>query len=415
MPLSTSTVTIGFIDTSTEERRSLMAIRENKKSENGSRKPSEPIDGDRGASILGPRNPAIESENPDALIAPETDAGTVPNLKWPYAMSHNRVLSGGWARETTTRELPVSTEIAGVNMRMKPGGMRELHWHKEAEWGYVIAGSCRVSLLDEEGRLFLDVVAAGDLWYFPSGLPHSIQALEDGVEFLLAFDSGDFSENETFLLTDWFAHTPREVLAKNFGVDEAAFDSLPTDIGHTRYIFDGEVPPASKEADAPPAGNTQPRESYTWHMLAQEPIRTPGGWVRITDSRNFTVAKTIAAARIEVEPGAIRELHWHPNADEWQYYLSGQGRMTVFASGGKARTFDYQAGDVGYVPFAMGHYIENTGDEPLVFLALFRSDHYTDISLAQWLGMLPPELVKAHLNVDDDFIAALPTNEPLVR
>jgi oxalate decarboxylase len=150
-------------------------------------------------------------------------------------------------------------------------------------------------------------------------------------------------------------------------------------------------------------------------MMAQEPTRAPGGSVRITDSRNFTVSKAIAAARIEVEPGAIRELHWHPNADEWQYYLSGQGRMTVFASGGKSRTFDYQAGDVGYVPRDMGHYVENTGQEPLVFLALFRSDHYADISLAQWMGVLPPELVKAHLNVDDKFIANLPKDEPLVR
>ena len=98
----------------------------------------------------------------------------------------------------------------------------------------------------------------------------------------------------------------------------------------------------------------------------------------------------------------MRELHWHPNADEWQYYLKGQGRMTVFASGGKARTFDYQAGDVGAVPFAMGHYIENTGDETLVFLEMFRSDHFADVSLAQWMGVLPPELVKAHLNLDDE-------------
>ena len=89
--------------------------------------------------------------------------------------------------------------------------------------------------------------------------------------------------------------------------------------------------------------------------------------------------------------------------------------MSVFASGGKSRTFDYQAGDVGYVPRDMGHYVENTGDEPLIFLALFRSDHYADVSLAQWMGVLPPELVKAHLNVDDKFIARLPKNEPLVR
>jgi oxalate decarboxylase len=374
----------------------------------------QPIRGEDGATIMGPHNVPLERENPNLLVSPRTDSGTVPNLKWSFALSHNRVLSGGWARETTTRELPISTEIAGVNMRMKPGGIRELHWHKEAEWSYVIAGSCRVTILDEEGRLFVDDVSAGDLWYFPSGLPHSIQGLEDGVEFLLAFDNGDFSENETFLITDWFTHTPREVLAKNFGVDESAFDRLPTDIGHSRYIFDAAVP-GSMADDAPPPPAIQPPLSYTWRMLAQEPIKTPGGRVRITDSRNFTVSKSIAAAHIEVEPGAIRELHWHPNADEWQYYLSGQGRMTVFASGGKSRTFDYQAGDVGYVPFAMGHYIENTGDEPLVFLALFRSDHYADISLAQWMGVLPPALVKAHLNVDDEFIGNLPMNEAFVR
>jgi oxalate decarboxylase len=177
--------------------------------------PQPVVDG-RGGTILGPRNVAVERQNPDVLIGPVTDAGTVPNLKWPFALSHNRVLSGGWARETTTRELPISTEIAGVNMRLKPGGIRELHWHKEAEWAYMIAGGCRVSILDEEGRLFLDDVGAGDLWYFPAGLPHSIQALDKGAEFLLVFDSGDFSENETFPITDWFNHTPRDVLAKNW-------------------------------------------------------------------------------------------------------------------------------------------------------------------------------------------------------
>ena len=367
----------------------------------------QPISDGRGATILGPRNVPVERENPDVLVSPVTDAGTVPNLKWPFSLSHNRVLSGGWARETTTRELAISTEIAGVNMRLTPGGIRELHWHKEAEWAYMIAGGCRISILDESGRLVLDDVSVGDLWYFPAGLPHSIQALGDGVEFLLVFDGGDFSENETFLITDWFNHTPRDVLAKNFGVAESAFDALPTDIGHTRYMFAGEVPPAMAD-DAPPYPATEPPQSYTWRMHAQEPTKMPGGQMRVTDSRNFTVSERIAAALVEVEPGGMRELHWHPNADEWQYYLKGQGRMTVFASGGKSRTFDYQAGDVGAVPFAMGHYIENTGEETLTFLEMFRSDHFADVSLSQWMGVLPPELVKAHLDLDDDVIAGLP-------
>ena len=105
-------------------------------------------------------------------------------------------------------------------------------------------------------------------------------------------------------------------------------------------------------------------------------------------STNFPISTTTAAALVEVEPCGLRELHWHPNNDEWQYYLAGQGRMTVFASGGKARTFDYQAGDVGYVPFAMGHYIENTGDTPLRFLEMFRSERFADVSLNQ---LMPKE------------------------
>ena len=372
----------------------------------------QPISDGLGATILGPRNVDIEQQNPDGLIAPTTDSGTVPNLKFSYAAAHNRVLSGGWAREITTCELPIAAELAGVNMRLTPGGIRELHWHKEAEWSYMIAGECRVSVLDEEGRLFIDDVGVGDLWYFPAGLPHSIQALENGAEFLLVFDSGDFSENETFLITDWFNHTPGDALAKNFGVSGSAFEDLPTDIAHTRYMFAGQVPPALSD-DAPPYPATEPPRAYTWHMHAQEPTKAPGGRVRITDSRNFTVSERVAAALVEIEPGGMRELHWHPNTDEWQYYLSGQGRMTVFASGGKARTFDYQAGDVGYVPFAMGHYVENTGEETLTFLEMFRSDHFADVSLSQWMGVLPPELVKAHLNLDDAVIAALPRTKPI--
>jgi oxalate decarboxylase len=142
-------------------------------------------------------------------------------------------------------------------------------------------------------------------------------------------------------------------------------------------------------------------------MLAQEPIRTASGTVRITDTKNFPASKTIAAALVEVEPGGLRELHWHPNSDEWQYYIEGRARMGVFAASGQARTFDFQAGDVGYVPFAMGHYVENTGTTPLRFLEIFKSDHYADLSLDTWLALTPPALVAAHLNVDERVLAAL--------
>ena len=177
--------------------------------------------------------------------------------------------------------------------------------------------------------------------------------------------------------------------------------------------FTGEVPPPLHQ-DAVTAPNGPVQQTFSYRLQAQEPVEAAGGRVRIIDSSNFPVSKTVAAALVEVDPGGLRELHWHPNADEWQYYVSGKGRMTVFASGGKARTFDYQAGDVGYVPFAMGHYVENTGDDTLVFLEVFRSDRFADVSLNQWLGLTPPELVKAHLNLDEATLAALSKNKPII-
>jgi oxalate decarboxylase len=372
----------------------------------------QPIRDGLGASILGPHNVPVERENPDLLASPTTDRGTIPNLKFSFATARNRLVTGGWAREVTTRELPIATELAGVNMRLKPGGIREMHWHKEAEWAYMLAGRARITAVDEQGRTFIDDVGEGDLWNFPSVIPHSIQGLEGGCEFLLVFDNGNFSENETFLLTDLFKHTPREVLAKNFGVPESAFDNIPMDIEHERYIFSGKVP-GPLVADVVQSSSGLVPNRFSHRMMAQEPILTPGGWVRITDSTNFPAASTIAAALVQVEPGAMRELHWHAT-DEWQYYISGRGRMTVFASGERARTFDYQAGDVGYVPFAMSHYVENTGDEPLRYLEMFRSARFSDVSLNQWMALTPPELVRAHLNLDQQTMDVLRKDKPII-
>jgi oxalate decarboxylase len=371
-----------------------------------------PVRDNLGASILGPRNIPLERENPDQLASPYTDSGTIPNLKFSFAAARNRLVTGGWAREVTMRELPVATELAGVNMRLKPGGIREMHWHKEAEWAYMLAGRARITAVDHQGRTFIDDVGEGDLWNFPSVVPHSIQGLEEGCEFLLVFDNGSFSENETFLITDLFAHTPRDVLAKNFAVPEAAFANIPTDVEHERYIFAGHIPGPLESDRVLSAAGPVPHV-FSHRLMAQEPVRADGGWVRIADSTNFPAASTIAAALVNIDPGAMRELHWHPR-DEWQYYISGSGRMTVFASGGRARTFNYQAGDVGYVPFAMAHYVQNLGDEPLRFLELFRSPRFEDVSLMQWMALTPPELVQAHLNLDRQTLGALRKVKPLI-
>src|SRR6202789_4571809 len=174
-----------------------------------------------------PGDVAREGEKPGVLNPPATDSGTLPNLRFSFADAHVRQSSGGWTRQVTARELGVSKAIAGVNMRLNAGGGRELHWHKQAEWAYMLYGTARITAIDPQGRNFVDDVGVGDLWYFAGGIPHSIQGLNpDGCEFLLVFDDGEFDEDNTFLLSDWFKHVPNDVLSKNFGMPGASFDHL---------------------------------------------------------------------------------------------------------------------------------------------------------------------------------------------
>src|SRR5580693_10735119 len=103
----------------------------------------------------GPRNAALDAENPNSVWSPETDSGTVKPFKYSFSLARKRVQSGGWTRQVTARELPVSTAIAGVEMRLTAGGVRELHWHVEAEWAIMLYGSARITAVDQEGRSFV--------------------------------------------------------------------------------------------------------------------------------------------------------------------------------------------------------------------------------------------------------------------
>jgi oxalate decarboxylase len=371
----------------------------------------DPIVGNKGGTILGPRNPDISKQNLDFIHPPETDHGSIPNLQFAFADTHVKMREGGWSREVTQRELPVATTIAGVNMRLNSGGVRELHWHKEAEWSFMLDGTARITAVDADGHNFIADVGPGDLWYFPSGIPHSIQGLSpDGCEFLLAFSSGSFSEDSTFSITDMFAHMPKSALAKNFGIDQAALNGIPKE---EKFIFPVPLPPSLQDDTVKDPNGRVPLD-MSFRMTQMQPETSPGGTVRIADTRNFKIATEIAAALVEVQPGHMREIHWHPNSDEWQYYISGQARMTVFGAQTNSRTFDYRAGHVGYVPKSMPHFVENTGSEPLRFLELFNSPHYSDVSLTQWMANVPHELVQAHLNIDRQIIDALPKDKRAV-
>ncbi|KAI0749328.1 oxalate decarboxylase [Daedaleopsis nitida] len=365
----------------------------------------EAIRGTFGANIIGPQNKALALQNPDLLAPPTTDSGSVQNAKWPFALSHNRLQTGGWARQQNVDVMPIAKSMAGVNMRLEAGAIRELHWHKTAEWSYVTKGSVQVTAINSDGQNYIGT-ARGRSLVLPPGIPHSLQATDDdpdGTEFLLVFNDGTFSEDSTFLLTEWLAHVPKEVLAKNFQTDISAFDHIPAE---QLYIFPSAPPPSDGSNGVSSPQGTVPHP-FIFKLSEVNATTLESGSVKVVDSTTFPVATAIAVAEVTVEPGAMRELHWHPTQDEWSYFLEGDGRVTLFASQGNARTFNYNAGDVGFVPASFGHYVENTGNTTLRFLEIFATDRYQDISLNQWLALTPPDLVKAHLQLDDATIASL--------
>ena len=361
----------------------------------------------------GPENKALLGENPSSNRPPFTDRGNPGPLWYSFDLAPKRIQGGGWTHQVTQRELPSSEEIAGVNMRLTAGSFRELHWHTADEWAIMLTGKARVSVMQPDGKMAIDDVEAGDLWYFPAGFPHSIQGLAgDGCEFLLVFDEGAFSEDDTFLLSEFLTHTPPEIVQKNMGWSRQSFDQLPAT---QLYIFEAPLP-GSLEEDRHFLGEyLETVNKYTYKPANLPPtFKTAGGEVKIIDSRNFPVSTNIASAIVTLKPGAIREMHWHPTVSEWQYWIKGKGRMTVVTTEATARTMDFHQNDVGFVPPMAGHSIENTGTEDLVFLEMFKAPRYLDVSLNQWIARMPDKMAEAHLKLPARIIRNAPHDNNVV-
>jgi len=366
----------------------------------------QPVRGTKGGTDPGPRNSVYDQINSDKLAPPGTDHGQTINAQWPMGLSHAKLglSSAGWSRQENTQVMPDATKMAGVDMRLEAGAYRELHWHVAGEWALMLNGTARISAIDENGHSFIDDVSKGDVWFFPPGVPHSIQALEGGCEFMLVFDDGTFSEDNTFLVSEIMAHNPLSVLSKNLDVPVSAFKDIPAG---ELFIFPGTAAPKdiSKQNITSSVGYLPKAQAYSYHWSEQTPMTVAGGSVKVLDPVTFPIAKNFAAALVTIKPGAMREIHWHPSSDEWSFIISGKGRATLFTPPKTATTFDYRAGDVAYFPKSNSHYIENVGNDDLVFLEVLQADHFADISLGQWLALTPPQVVMDTLHLSAETVA----------
>jgi oxalate decarboxylase len=351
---------------------------------------------------------AFKNNVPDPLLADKE----LPTFKFELEKSQGRVIQGSYGKEATVAQLPISKGIAGVSMKLQPGAMRELHWHATAaEWAFVIEGRTRTTVIDPQGNAETNDFEPGDVWYFPRGHGHQLECLGDKpTQFILIFDNGYFSEFGTFSITDWIAHTPKPLLAKNFGVPQSTFDGFPE---KEVYFARGSVPP--EKPAIPLQGQKLPPQTHKWRLLAQSPIvDNKGGRLWLVDSHNFAISKTITGAVLDLEPGALRELHWHPTADEWQYIIDGKVSITMFGSGGRYRAETLEKGDVGYIPQGYGHSLENVGDKPCRILIGFNNGVYETIDLSQWIAGNPADVLATNFGKPPALFEKFPRNDVFI-
>ena len=318
-----------------------------------------------------------------------------------------KAMSGGWAREVNARHLPLATGIAGAHLFMNPGGSREMHWHATAaEWAFVLAGQCQVVVLDPEGTVEVANLDPGDLWYFPKSHAHAILTLgKEPCHALLTFTDGLFSERGTFGLSDWVSRFDTATLARNFAVPAASIAPFPQ--GET-YINQGDVialdsPAARQTAELPPA------QSHRYRLMAQLPWRSfAGGTLHLASAREFPVSDGATGLIIRLQPGAMQELHWHQNANEWFFVSKGHARATLFGADKRLAVADLSAGDCGYFPMGWGHSLEALGDAPCEIIATLDSGVFQETSLTEWIAKVPPHVLANNLNLSGSALAPFP-------
>ncbi|GAB3967860.1 oxalate decarboxylase family bicupin [Spirosoma terrae] len=334
-------------------------------------------------------------------------------FKYQLEKQTPRLGPGGITRGVSVKEFPVSANIAGVSMHLEPGAMRELHWHANAaEWAYVIKGNMRTTVVDPEGNTAIDLFYPGDVWYFPRGYGHVLQCVGDEpCHFILIFDNGDFSEDHTFSITDFISCVPPAIAAQNLGISVDEVNKLPK--GEV-YFAQSEVP-SIRSGIALPRNGVNLTSTHRYPLSAQQPKLVPGGGTqRVVTQKEFPISTTITGSIFEIEPGGLREMHWHPNADEWQYFIQGQAEVGIFLAEHHFVKDDYEAGDVGYVPMGAGHYIKNTGDTKLIVLLGFNSGHYQAIDLSAWISGNPKDILTSNFSVDETIVDKFPKGDSFI-
>ena len=251
-----------------------------------------------------------------------------------------KATSGGWARDITTKGLPIATDIAGAHLYLNPGGVREMHWHNSAEWAYILAGHCQVTVVDPEGETEVANYGPGDLWYFPKGHAHAIQTIgSEPCHAVLAFDDGLYGEHGTFGLSDWMSRLEPGLLSQTLGLPNEVASKIPT---AEVYIKQGEV----IARDSPKARALQvldPKRTHRFRLMAQNPrVASSGGTIHVASAREYPDIDDVHSCDHETEARLRARPPLAPERERMALRRQGSDTRDAFCVGqaiGHSRAF----------------------------------------------------------------------------
>ena len=285
-------------------------------------------------------------------------------------------------------------------LELLPGGVRELHWHPfSTEWGYITDGECRFTLMDNNGNYENGYARKGDIWNFPTSWGHSIQGVhpEDGCKMALFFSAPYIPTVNDISFSQMMTAFPIEVLEENLGA--------PASVIETFYQKDVNVSPGP----FPP-----PEFPKTTSPLAESPIfhTSDGHCADIGDGaylyeirkENFPGITELSGGYMHMEGNkTLRDIHWHPNANEMHFVLEGKLKVGIYSIDGVFNEYILEAGDVGFVPKGMAHYFQTLTDEVDLLLA-FDDPSWSTQELSTFLATTPSYITAASINTTAEVV-----------
>jgi oxalate decarboxylase len=349
----------------------------------------------RGAdSTAGVQRPTSETTGPRVDKQKALDEDAVFSLSGVKPVQ----FPGGTLREMTAEDYPPIPNMASAQIDLDVGGMRGMHWHDTAgEIGYVVRGAALLTVIDASNNREIVALHEGDIYCVPVGFAHCLACLgSEPCRVVAVYDDGRTVESNAINVTDWLKAEPANILT--------AILNVP---GERLQQSAGKIPLISKHAPllevpaAPHGFATTAAQSFRFPLAQMTPVTSSGGTFVQASRLDFPMSQTMVAALTVLFPGGIREPHWHPNADEWDYVLSGRAKITTFAGAGKSAVVEVGPGDLGYLPRNAAHAVQTIGDEPFRLLSIFNADSFQAIGLSGLLIGTPDELLARNLGLTE--------------